>query len=73
MTFREDSLCNNRRQAAINRRGVHVSVLIGDQQRGLGLPLKQICAGFHKSFLHIPIKVGVFWLYVSVVDIQTHD
>lgn len=63
-------LCEDGRQAAIDGGRVHVSILVGDEQWGLGLPLKQICAGLHEGLLHVPVKVGVFWTDISAV--QTH-
>lgn len=63
-------LCEDGRQAAIDGGCVHVSILVGDEQWGLGLPLKQICAGLHEGLLHVPVKVGVFWTDISAV--QTH-
>jgi len=57
-------------QAAVDWGCVHVSILVGDQQGGLGLHLKQICTGLHEGLLHIPVKVTLFWFYISAN--QTH-
>lgn len=63
-------LCEKGGQAPVHGGGVHVSVLVGQQQRALGLLLKQISAGFHEGLFHIAVEVGVLQPEVSAGQTQ---